>query len=251
MIKLKNIEVTFNKNTQNKQTLFKKLNLEIRNGEFIIIMGDNGAGKSTLINLISGGVIQEKGKVIINGKDVSKQKEYVRARMIARVFQDPQMGTCSNMTVRENLSIAFNKINGYSLKRGVKKSNDKYFKQILSELGLGLENFLDKQTKDLSGGQRQALSLIMAMISKPKLLLLDEHTAALDPEMAKIVLEKTDKIIKEHKLTAAMITHSIPAAIKYGNRLIFIRDGEIIFDINGKEKECLTPEKIVKYYKKV
>ncbi|MDR1090128.1 MAG: ATP-binding cassette domain-containing protein [Prevotella sp.] len=251
MISLKNIEVTFNKNTQHEQKLFNNFNLKIKDGEFVIIIGDNGAGKSTLINLISGGVIQSKGKVIFNGRDVSMQNEYIRAKDIARVFQDPKIGTCSDMTVRENLSMAYNKASGHSLKKGVNKENDKYFKDILNELGLGLENFLDKQTDDLSGGQRQTLSLIMAMMTKPKILLLDEHIAALDPETAKIVLEKTEMIVKEHNLTAIMITHSIPASMKYGSRLIFMRDGVIMFDVSGKEKTEMTAEKIVSCFKKV
>jgi len=251
MIKLKNIEVVFNKNTQQEQTLFKKFNLEIERGEFVVVMGDNGAGKSTLINLISGGIIQESGEVILDGKDVSKQKEHIRAKDIARVFQDPKIGTCSNMTVRENLSIAYNKSKRNPFKKGVNRTNDKYFKEVLAEFGLGLENFLDKQTNDLSGGQRQTLSLIMAMMTNPKILLLDEHIAALDPETAKIVLKKTNKIVKEYNLTAIMITHSIPAAMKYGNRLIFMRNGKVMFDVKGEEKKTLTSEKIVSCFKKV
>lgn len=251
MIKLNNIEVTFNKNTQHEQRLFNKFNLEINEGDFVVVMGDNGAGKSTLINLISGGIIPNNGEIILDGEEVSKQKEYIRAKNIARVFQDPKIGTCSNMTVKENLSIAYNKSTKNPFKKGVNKNNNKYFKELLAEFGLGLEDFLDKLTSDLSGGQRQILSLIMAMMTNPKILLLDEHIAALDPETAKIVLEKTNKIIKENKLTAIMITHSIPAAMKYGNRLIFMRNGKIKFDVNGKDKKTLTSEQIVSYFKKI
>lgn len=251
MIRLKNIEVTFNKNTQQEHTLFKKFSLDIENGEFVVIMGDNGAGKSTLINLISGSIVQDAGEVILNGKNVSKLKEHIRAKDIARVFQDPKIGTCSNMTVRENLSIAYNKLKRNPFKKGVNKANDSYFKEVLSEFGLGLENFLDKQTNNLSGGQRQTLSLIMAMMTNPKILLLDEHIAALDPETAKIVLKKTNKIVKEHNLTTIMITHSIPAALKYGSRLIFIRNGKVMFDVKGEEKKMLTSEKIVSCFQKV
>jgi len=251
VIKLQNIELIFHKGTEHENLLFNNFNLEIKHGEFVVVMGDNGAGKSTLINLISGGIFPQKGKIILASKDVTKQNEYIRAKHIARVFQDPKVGTVPNMTVRENLSIAYNKANSYSLKRGVNKVNDEYFVEILGELGLRLEKFLDKKTRNLSGGQRQALSLVMAIITKPKLLLLDEHIAALDPETAKIILEKTEMIIKNNELTAIMITHNIPAAMKYGSRLIFMRSGEIIFDISGNDKETLTAEKIVDMFKKI
>jgi len=243
--------LTFYKGTEHEHVLFEDFNLEIDHGEFVIVMGDNGAGKSTLVNLISGGVIPQKGRIVLESIDVTKQKEHIRAQQIARVFQDPKLGTVPNMTVRENLSVALNKANGYSLRRGVKKGNDHYLMRVLGELGLGLEHSLDKRTGDLSGGQRQALSLIMAMITRPKLLLLDEHIAALDPETAKTILERTEKIIFDNSLTAIMITHSIPAAMKYGGRLIFMRNGEIMFDVNGKGKEELTAEQIVAMFKKV
>ena len=251
MIKLQNIDLIFHKNTEREHILFKKLNLNVSKEEFVVVMGDNGAGKSTLINLISGSTVPQKGKVMLASKDVTKQNEYIRASNIARVFQDPRIGTVPDMTVRENLSIAFHKKDVSVLKSGVNKINDKYFVEILSELGLGLEKILDKRTGNLSGGQRQALSMVMAMMTKPKVLLLDEHIAALDPETAKIILEKTDMIIKENKLTALMITHSIPVAMKYGSRLVFMRDGEIKFDVSGKDKEKLTVEKIVGMFKKI
>ena len=251
MIELQNVALTFHKGTEHEHILFEGFSLVIKQGEFVIVMGDNGAGKSTLMSLISGGVVPQKGKILIASKDVTKQNEHVRAKQIARVFQDPKVGTVPDMTVRENLSIAFNKANRYSLRRGVNKANDKYFMEVLSELGLGLEEFLDKKTGNLSGGQRQALSLIMAMITKPRLLLLDEHIAALDPETAKIILAKTDFIIKDNEQTAIMITHNIPAAMKYGSRLIFMRNGKVMFDISGEEKEKLTAENIVDMFKKV
>ena len=250
MIELKNITLAFHKGTEHEHNLFEDFNLNIKCGEFVIIMGDNGAGKSTLINLISGRVVPQKGRVVLASQDVTKQNEHIRARRIARVFQDPKVGTVPDMTVRENLSIAFTKANGFSLRKGVNKANDKYFIEVLSELGLGIEKFLDKKTGNVSGGQRQALSLIMAMITKPELLLLDEHIAALDPETAKIVLEKTECVIKNSKQTAIMITHNIPVAMRYGSRLIFIRSGEIIFDISGEEKENLAAENIVNMFKK-
>ena len=235
MIQLKHISHSFPKND-----LFKDFNLEIAQGEFLILMGDNGAGKSTVCNFISGKIIPDSGQVLIAGKDVTALTEYKRAQDIAYVFQDPKAGTNAAMSVRENLSLALNKGNAFSLKRAVVRSNDEKFVHLLSELDMGLENCLGQSVASLSGGQRQALSLIMATLNKPKILLLDEHTAALDPNIAKIILSKTREIATKSDFTTVMITHNIPAAVACGDRLIFLRQGRIRADFRGEAKAKLT-----------
>ncbi|MDR0930876.1 MAG: ATP-binding cassette domain-containing protein [Clostridiales bacterium] len=225
MINLKGITHSFGDNK-----LFNNFNLQVKSGEFVVIMGDNGAGKSTICNLISGALLPDSGEVLFDKTNVTKQNEHARAKYIAHVFQDPKVGTNSDMTVRENLSFAINKGKSLSLKRAVAKDNDVIFKERLEGLGLGLEDCLDQVVGTLSGGQRQALSLIMATFGEPKILLLDEHTAALDPQVAKVILAKTEEIVQKNKLTTIMITHNIPSAAKYGDRFIFMRRGEIVLD---------------------
>ena len=218
MIELKNVECKFIFNDG--------LNLKINKGEFVVIIGDNGAGKSSLINLISGNLFCLSGQILIDGMDFSNKKNFERSKYISHVFQDFRAGTNGLMSVRENLSLALNKNNINLFRRAIKKENDDLFKNMI-------DLDLNKKVDELSGGQRQKLSLIMAIINKPKILLLDEHTAALDPVAAKEIMEFTNKIIKENNLTALMVTHNLKMSAEYGDRLIFMRDGKIKFDIKG------------------
>ena len=218
MIELKNVRCKFIFNDG--------LNLKINKGEFVVIIGDNGAGKSSLINLISGNLFCLSGQILIDGMDFSNKKNFERSKYISHVFQDFRAGTNGLMSVRENLSLALNKNNINLFRRAIKKENDDLFKNMI-------DLDLNKKVDELSGGQRQKLSLIMAIINKPKILLLDEHTAALDPVAAKEIMEFTNKIIKENNLTAVMVTHNLKMSAEYGDRLIFMRDGKIKFDIKG------------------
>ena len=218
MIELKNVECKFIFNDG--------LNLKINKGEFVVIIGDNGAGKSSLINLISGNLFCLSGQILIDGMDFSNKKNFERSKYISHVFQDFRAGTNGLMSVRENLSLALNKNNISLFRRAIKKENDDLFKNMI-------DLDLNKKVDELSGGQRQKLSLIMAIINKPKILLLDEHTAALDPVTAKEIMEFTNKIVKENNLTAMMVTHNLKMSAEYGDRLIFMRDGKIKFDIKG------------------
>lgn len=251
MLELTNISKTFNPNNINKNQIFKNLSLKIDKGDFICIIGSNGAGKSTLLNVISGKIQIDEGNINLNGKDITKETEVVRCKKISRIFQDPSMGTILSMTVFENLSMAMNKGKKFDFSFLVNKKNEQFFKNILRELDLELENKLYTKVCHLSGGQRQCLSLIMASLTKPDLLLLDEHTAALDPKTSEIVMNITDKIIKEKNLTALMVTHNMNYALKYGNRLIMMHRGKIIIDVTGDEKKNLTREKLLSLFKEV
>ncbi len=248
MIELKNINIIFNKGTQLENNVLKNINLNVNESEFVTIIGGNGAGKSTLMNVLSGDITPEKGQILINQKNVTKLSVEERAGMVARIFQDPMIGTFSGLSIEENMSIAYKR--GYT--RGLRHSlNDQLrdkFREALSELNMGLENRLKDEVSSLSGGQRQALSLIMATLQDSKILLLDEHTAALDPKIAKVIMGITEKIIKKYKLTALMITHSMTQALEYGDRTIMIYHGEIVRDMHGKKRKTLSPEDLIKYF---
>jgi len=245
MIEVKNIYHTFNKNTLYHLDLFKDFSLTINNGDFISLIGSNGAGKSTLLNMLAGSFVPDRGQILIDQLNITHQKEYVRAKHIGRVFQDPNMGNCPDMSIRENLSIAYNKMKKFNLSRGVERKNEPFFLEQLEAFNMGLENFINIPAGSLSGGQRQALSLLMATITEPKLLLLDEHTAALDPVTSKTVMEKTKQIVETKNITTLMVTHNLNYAIEYGNRLVLIHKGEVIFDVGGKEKAELTKHKLL------
>jgi len=240
MIEIKNISLTFNKNTVYHLALFRNLSLSIHDGDFVSVVGSNGAGKSSLLNLLTGSYAPDVGEIFIEGNNVTKQKEYVRAKYIGRVFQDPKTGTCPDMSIRENLSIAYNKAKSFDLSRGVERKNEAFFIEQLRTFKMGLEDFINVEAGTLSGGQRQALSLIMAIIAGPKLLLLDEHTAALDPVTSKNVMEMTKEIVTSRNITTLMITHNLNYAIEYGNRLILMHKGDVIFDVRDREKKALT-----------
>ena len=225
----------------------KDINLHIKEGEFVTIIGSNGSGKSTLFNIINGSIEPDHGNVIIAGKDVTRLKEHKRAKHIGTVFQDPLSGTAANMTILENLLLANMKQRRKRLRWAFKKELNDYFVKELEKLNLGLETRLNQKIGVLSGGQRQAVTLLMAILKMPKVLLLDEHTAALDPKTAEVVLNLTDSIVKENNLTTIMITHNLKEALKYGNRLM-LAEGEIVLDLKNEEKQAMTLEKLVKIF---
>ncbi|GAB4164032.1 MAG: ABC transporter ATP-binding protein [Rickettsiaceae bacterium] len=248
MIELQNIDVIFNKGTKIENHVLKDINLKVVDSQFVTIIGGNGAGKSTLMNVLSGNVSPTSGKVFIDNFDVTSMPVENRSGMVSRVFQDPRIGTFSDLTIEENMSVAY--------KRGVKRgltpclnqSLREKFKEALVEIGIGLEDRLTDKVSSLSGGQRQALSLVMATLLGSKILLLDEHTAALDPKIAKKIMKLTAKIIKKHKLTALMITHSMTQALEYGDRTIMMYHGEIVRDMYGQERKSLSSADLVKYF---
>lgn len=251
MLSIRNLLKIFNKNTINEATVFDKFSLDIQDGDFVTIIGSNGAGKSTLLNIISGGIEADEGSIALQSRDISKLPEYKRTRVIARVFQNPAMGTSPSMTILENMSMAYNKGKRFGLSSGVSKKNIAYFKDQLSKLNLGLEDKLHTKVGLLSGGQRQALSLIMSVMSNPELLLLDEHTAALDPKTSERIIEMTREIVENKKITTLMVTHNLNHAINMGNRLIMMHRGNVILDITGEEKKSLTIEKLLNYFEKI
>ena len=245
MLELKNIYKTFNPGSINEKRALNGVNLTLEDGDFVTIIGGNGAGKSTMLNAIAGVWPVDSGSVIIDGEDITKLPEHKRAAYLGRVFQDPMNGTAADMEIEENLAVAKRRGQMRTLKWGITKKEREEYVELLKTLDLGLENRLRAKVGLLSGGQRQALTLLMATLKKPKLLLLDEHTAALDPKTAAKVLELSDKIIAEHNLTALMVTHNMKDAIVHGNRLIMMWDGKIILDIKGEEKNNLTVDDLL------
>lgn len=246
MIKLNNLSKIFNpSDSNNMKVALDNINLEINDGDFVTVIGSNGSGKSTLFNLISGNYLPSSGNILIDNIDVSTLKNYQRAKDIGVVFQDPLLGTAKDMSILENLTLANIRDQKKTLRWGFNKNHNEMFISKLKQLNLGLENRLTEKIGLLSGGQRQAITLLMATLKKPKLLLLDEHTAALDPKTAKTVLDLTNSLVNELNLTTIMITHNMNDALKLGNRLIMLRDGKIVLDIKDKEKEQMTIEKLV------
>jgi len=248
MLKCENVTKIFDKGSATEKTALSGTWLHLNESDFITVIGGNGAGKSTLLNAIAGAFSLECGSIIIDGQDVTKCPEHTRAKLIGRVFQDPRMGTAPGMTIEENLAIAFRRCKRRSLGWGINRRERTLYREHLSTLGLGLEDRLQVKVGTLSGGQRQALTLLMATLQKPKLLLLDEHTAALDPKTAKIVLELTGKLVLENKLTTLMVTHNMRDALKSGNRIIMMHDGQIILDLAGEAKEALTVPELLKMF---
>ncbi|NLM12522.1 MAG: ABC transporter ATP-binding protein [Epulopiscium sp.] len=251
MLSVNDIYKVFNPGTVNEKVALRNVTVTLEEGDFVTLIGGNGAGKSTLLNSIAGVFPIDKGSIVIDGVDVTKLSEHKRASLLGRVFQDPMMGTAANMWIEENLALAFRRGKKRTLKWGITHKERMMYKELLEPLGLGLENRLTTKVGLLSGGQRQALTLLMATLKRPKLLLLDEHTAALDPKTAQKVLELSDQFIKEGNLTTLMITHNMRDAIKYGNRLIMMHDGHIILDIKGEEKKKLTVENLLERFGKV
>lgn len=245
MLEITHVSKTFNPGQITEKKALLDINLKIEDGDFITVIGGNGAGKSTLLNLIAGVHSTDTGSIVLDGKDVTDMKEYQRAKFIGRVFQDPMMGTAANMEIEENLAMAMRRGNRRTLAWGIKKEEREIYRKKLALLDLGLDTRLTAKVGLLSGGQRQALTLLMATLKKPDLLLLDEHTAALDPKTAAKVLELTEKFIQEDHLTAFMVTHNMRDAIRYGNRLIMMMKGEIIYDVRGEEKKNLKVEDLL------
>ena len=248
MLKINNIVKVFNPGTVNEKVALSGLSLHLENGDFCTVIGGNGAGKSTMLNAVAGVFPVDSGEIVIDGVDVTRLSEHKRAKYIGRVFQDPMTGTAATMQIEENLALAQRRGKIRSLRIGITKSERENYRELLKILDLGLEDRLTSKVGLLSGGQRQALTLLMASLVKPKLLLLDEHTAALDPKTAAKVLEATEKIVSRDNLTTLMVTHNMRDAIAHGNRLIMMKDGKIILDIRGEEKKKLTVEDLLEKF---
>lgn len=251
MLEIKNITKIFNAGTVNEKVALDDVSLTLNDGDFVTVIGGNGAGKSTLLNIVAGTYMVDEGKILINDTDVTKLPEYKRAKYIGRVFQDPMVGTAADMWIEENMALAMRRGKSRGFSWAINKSDRKLFKELLSQLDLGLENRLSTKVALLSGGQRQAITLLMASMTKPELLLLDEHTAALDPKTASKVLEITNNIVESNSLTTLMITHNMHDAITHGNRLIMMNAGKIILDISGEEKKQLTVEQLLQKFEEV
>jgi putative ABC transport system ATP-binding protein len=242
MLSLMNVSKVFNPGTVNSKVALNSISLKINSGDFVNVIGSNGAGKSTLLNLIAGAYQADTGAIVLSSESINNQPEHKRAALMGRVFQDPMMGTAPSMTIEENMAMALARGKRRGLRRGVKPADRAMFREKLSWLGLGLEDRLTTKAGAISGGQRQALTLLMATLSKPKLLLLDEHTAALDPKTAEMIVELTERIVALNHLTTLMVTHNMEQALRLGNRLIMLDKGEVILDVNGSEKRRMTVE---------
>lgn len=251
MLHLNQIHKIFNEGTADEKVAIDHVNLTLKQGDFVTIIGSNGAGKSTLMNIISGVLLPDIGEIQIGGENVTNKSEFNRSKMIGRVFQDPMAGTAPSMTIEENLAMAFSRNKTRTLRRGVTKKRREYFHEVLESLHLGLENRLNAKVGLLSGGERQALSLLMATFTEPSILLLDEHTAALDPSRAELITNLTRKIVEKYKLTTLMVTHNMQQAIDLGNRLIMMDKGQIILEVNEEEKNKLTIEGLLKEFKRI
>ncbi|WP_428912506.1 ABC transporter ATP-binding protein [Niallia sp. Krafla_26] len=251
MLQLKQINKVFNEGTPDEKIALQEITLELEPGDFVTIIGSNGAGKSTLMNIISGKIFTDIGSIVIDGKDVTNVKEHNRAQLVGRVFQDPMAGTAPTMTIEENLAIAYARTKSRRLRVGVSKKRRDYFKEKLQTLNLGLEDRLEAKVGLLSGGERQALSLLMATFTDPKILLLDEHTAALDPSRAELITNLTREIVQKNQLTTLMVTHNMQQALDLGNRLIMMDKGQIIFQANREEKKQLTIEKLLAEFQRI
>lgn len=250
MLELKEVSKTFNPGTVNEKLALDNLSLTLNNGDFVTVIGGNGAGKSTMLNMVAGVYPIDSGSILIDGIDVTKLPEYKRAKYLGRVFQDPMMGTAADMWIEENLALALRRGQRRGLRWAITNKDRAVFRELLAHLDLGLENRLSTKVGLLSGGQRQALTLLMAVMKQPKLLLLDEHTAALDPKTAAKVLELSDKFIEDGHLTALMVTHNMKDAIAHGNRLIMMNNGRIILDVSGEDKKKLTVEDLLAEFAK-
>ena len=251
MLELININKNYNPGSVNELCLFKDFNLTVKDGEFVSVVGSNGSGKTSMLNIICGSIAVDSGKILIHGEDITKQKDYIRQRRIGRVYQDPSKGTCPSMTILENMSIAENKGKPYNLGRGVNKAKLETYREMLRPLNLGLEDKMGVQVGSLSGGQRQALALLMATMTPIDFLILDEHTAALDPKTAEIIMELTDQVVKEKIVTTIMVTHNLRYAVEYGNRLIMMHEGKAILDKADEEKKSINAEEIMGIFNKI
>lgn len=245
MLKLIHIDKSFFKGTTNESCLYKDLNITIEKGEFVTVIGSNGSGKSTFFNIIAGSLTPDSGSILFEGKNIAHQAEHLRSKRIARVFQDPLKGTAPSLTILENLCMAYNKGKPFNLTKGVNPKQTEQFKIELRKLELNLEDKMNTKVATLSGGQRQALSLLMATLVQPELLLLDEHTAALDPKTSELIINLTQRLVKEKNITTIMVTHNLKQAIEVGNRLIMFHKGKVILDLSNEEKRYLSVHELI------
>ena len=248
MLELKGIHKYYNPGTVNEMCLFQNFNLTIDKGEFVSVVGSNGSGKTSMLNIICGSIPVEGGQILINGSDITKQKEFKRNQRIGRVYQNPAMGTCPSMTILENMSLADNKGKVFGLSRGTNKSRIEYYREQLSQLGLGLEDKMGVPVGNLSGGQRQAMALLMSTMTPIEFLILDEHTAALDPKTAEIIMQLTGKIVREKQLTTIMVTHNLRYAVEYGDRLLMMHQGHAEMDVSDEARKKLKVEDILEKF---
>lgn len=251
MIELMNINKYYNPGSVNELCLFDNFSLTVNSGEFVSVVGSNGSGKTSMLNIICGSIPIDSGNILVNGIDITSKKDYLRHKKIGRVFQDPSKGTCPSMNILENMSIADNKGKPFNLGSGTNKSKIEYYKELLRPLNLGLEDKMYTQVGSLSGGQRQVLSLLMSTMTPIEFLILDEHTAALDPKTAEIIMRLTDQIVTEKKLTTIMVTHNLRYAVEYGDRLIMMHEGNVIMDKVGEEKKKVQTEEIMRIFNKI
>ena len=251
MLELKNISKYYNPGSVNEMCLFQNFNLTIGDHEFVSVVGSNGSGKTSLLNIICGSIDVDSGSIIVNGTDITGKKDFLRQRKIGRVYQDPSKGTCPSMNILENMSLADNKGNGYGLTKGVNKARIEEYRESLKQLNLGLEDKLYTKVGSLSGGQRQALALLMSTMTPIEFLILDEHTAALDPKTAEIIMELTDKIVREKKVTTIMVTHNLRYAVEYGDRILMMHQGNAVLDKAGEEKKAINTEEIMGIFNRI
>ena len=251
MLALRNIYKYYNPGTVNEMCLFRDFNLRVEEGEFVSVVGSNGSGKTSMLNIICGSIPVESGQVFIGNKDITREKEHRRNERIGRVYQNPAVGTCPTMTILENMSLADNKGKIYGFRRGTNKTRISYYRELLAQLKLGLEDKLEAKVGSLSGGQRQAMALVMSTMTPIEFLILDEHTAALDPKTAELIMELTDSIVKEKNLTAIMVTHNLRYAMESGNRLLMMHQGEVILDKKGAEKSGMTVENVLGLFNEI
>ena len=251
MLELKSIYKNYNPGSVNEMVLFDDFNLTVPDGQFVAVVGSNGSGKTSMLNIICGSIAADRGEVLVNGVNIANERDYQRHRTIGRVYQDPSKGTCPSMNILENMSIADNKGKIYGLQAGVNHKRKDYYRELLKGLGLGLEDKLYTKVGALSGGQRQAVALLMSTMTPLEFLILDEHTAALDPKTADIIMELTEKIVREKKVTTIMVTHNLRYATQYGDRLLMLHEGSVILDKSGEDKKKMDPEQIMHLFNEI
>ena len=251
MLELQHIHKYYNPGTVNEMCLFEDFNLSIKKGQFVSVVGSNGSGKTSMLNIVCGSITPDSGKILIEGQDITKEKEYRRLRRIGRVYQNPAMGTCPNMTILENMSMADHNGKFFGLSMGTNKSRIPFYQEQLRQLNLGLEDKLHVKVGSLSGGQRQAMSLLMSTMTPIDFLILDEHTAALDPKTAELIMELTDKVVREKQLTTIMVTHNLRYAVEYGDRLLMMHQGRAVMDLEGDEKKNMNVDTILEKFNEI